>query len=149
MGHYYNWYAATAESGKFSDIDTASEAADSICPRGWQLPASHTADSTKSWQNLLTTTYWGDTDNRDGASNLSSAEGAAMLHKMPLSIVFSGYYGWVNGNLNSRGSYGYYWSSTPYSLYYGAYYLYFGSTYVHPQRSSDKPNGFTIRCVAR
>ena len=149
MGHYYNWYAATAESGKFSDIDTASEAADSICPRGWQLPANHTADSTKSWQNLLTTTYWGDTDNRDGASNLSSAEGAAMLHKMPLSIVFSGYYYWVSGSLDYRGSYGYYWSSTPASNYYSAYNLNFNSTYVYPQGGSNKPNGFTIRCVAR
>ena len=149
MGHYYNWYAATAESGKFSDIDTASEAADSICPRGWQLPASHTADSTKSWQNLLTTTYWGDTDNRDGASNLSSAEGAAMLHKMPLSIVFSGYYNWVVGGLSSRGSGGGYWSSTPNSNYYNAYNLNFGSTNVNPQGSNNKPYGFTIRCVAR
>ncbi|MBQ6396212.1 DUF1566 domain-containing protein [Candidatus Saccharibacteria bacterium] len=47
-----------------------------------------------------------------------------------------------------NGSYGLYWSSTP-DCSVDARGLSFYSTYVYPQSYSYKPNGFTVRCVAR
>ena len=146
MGDWYNWYAATAESGTW-DMKTesvAGSATDSICPKGWQLPVNGAAND-KSWGKLLTGTY----KLADGTTAInSSANGSRALRSFPLSIVFSGYYYWVNGGLSSRGTYGYYWSSTPYALT-RAHYLNFNSTGVNPQNGYNKTFGLAVRCVAR
>ena len=145
IGNYYNWYAATAESGDFTNFtSTAQTAADSICPAGWQLPVD--AQSGKSWYNLTVNEY--QSKNTSTVSAINSAAGSTMLRSSPLSIIFSGYYHWVHGNLYNRGSSGSYWSSTPYSSV-NARSLYFNSTNVNPQHNSNKPYGFTVRCVAR
>ncbi len=94
---------------------------------------------TKSWINLLFTNY--SLQDNDSTSSLN-------VHKTPLSLVYSGYYPWVYGNLNTRGSYGYFWSSTPYSAAH-AHYLYFNSTRLLPQYGGDKVGGYSIRCVVR
>ena len=59
----------------------------------------------------------------------------------------SGHLYWVSGTLNDRGTFGSFWSSTPYS-YASSRYLYFGSTYVGPKYGYNKPDGSTLRCVA-
>ncbi|MBR3204676.1 hypothetical protein IKF81_03265 [Candidatus Saccharibacteria bacterium] len=69
-------------------------------------------------------------------------------HKTPLSLVYSGGYHWVLGYLYNRGSYGYFWSSTPSSAA-SARVLVFYSTRLIPQSDSNKIFGFTIRCVGR
>ncbi len=71
-----------------------------------------------------------------------------MFIKTPLSLVYSGLYYWVGGNLSRRGSNGHFWSSTPYSTA-NAHYLDFDSTRLIPQTGSDKIYGFTIRCVTQ
>ena len=53
-----------------------------------------------------------------------------------------------SGNLNNRGTEGRFWSSTPVS-YASSWYLYFNSTNVGPKNGDYKPNGFTLRRVAR
>ena len=137
VGDYYNWYAATAESGTWdmSTDSVAGSATDSICPYGWQLPNN---SGTKSWYNLITTNY----------SANSGRLGARKLRSFPLSVIMSGYYAWVNGYLGSRGTGGYYWSSTPYAVTH-SHHLYFYSTSVYPQYGSNKTYGLTVRCVAR
>ncbi len=70
------------------------------------------------------------------------------VHKTPLSLVYSGGYSGVYGNLYDRGSGGYFWSSTPYLAAY-AHRLYFYSTRLIPQSGGDKMYGLTIRCVER
>ncbi|MBR3279247.1 MAG: hypothetical protein IKG01_10190 [Lachnospiraceae bacterium] len=186
MGNWYNWYAATAESGtwEMKTDSVAGSAEDSICPAGWQLPVN-AGESTgeiknKSWYNLLTRTYYptyqttiknlntelctnaGYTvkNNRcydgytlkDGVTSyidsITSTGGSRMLRSYPLSIIFSGLYYWVSGDLNYRGTLGNYWSSTPYAYTY-SHYLGFTSTYVYPQNGNYKTNGLTVRCVAR
>ncbi len=111
---------------------------DSICPKGWGLPINGNAQTTKSWINLLFTNY-SLQDNGDSSTN---------AHKTPLSLVYSGSYFWINGNLSGRGSNGSFWSSTPYSTA-GAHVLYFGSTHLVPQDGYGKIYGFTIRCVVQ
>ena len=70
------------------------------------------------------------------------------LRSLPLSVMLSGDLNWSSGNLNRRGTYGSFWSSTPYA-YTNSRYLYFYSTNVGPKNGGYKPNGFTLRCVAR
>lgn len=65
-------------------------------------------------------------------------------HSVYVFFPASGYY---NGtSLYSRGSYGYYWSSSFYSATY-AYNLYFDSSSVYPQLYSNRRYGFTVRPV--
>ncbi|MBR3204680.1 hypothetical protein IKF81_03285 [Candidatus Saccharibacteria bacterium] len=69
-------------------------------------------------------------------------------HKTPLSLVYSGYYYWVYGTLDNRGSDGFFWSSTSGSTV-GALDLHFLSTRLIPQGGYGKVGGFTIRCVGQ
>lgn len=134
-GNWYNWYAATAGSAisNFNDED----AADSICPKGWELPRN---SGNKSFQNLMATTYGMPTGG--GLTN-----GDSGVQAEPLAFLRSGFYGWGNGGLYNRGGGGNFWSSHTYSTY-GSHYLYFGSTYLGPQGGGGKGNGFAVRCVA-
>ncbi|MBR3180512.1 hypothetical protein IKF63_00295 [Candidatus Saccharibacteria bacterium] len=72
------------------------------------------------------------------------------LRSLPLSVMMSGSYGWNSGNSDwgVRNGYGYFWSSTLGS-YPGSRLLSFFSTNVYPMGGSNKPNGFTLRCVAQ
>ena len=51
--HFYNWYAATAESGTYAK--TSGNASDTICPRRWTLPSD--------WYYILATAYDANHDN--------------------------------------------------------------------------------------
>lgn len=54
--------------------------------------------------------------------------------------------GYRNGaSWYSVGSFGCYWSITPFGS--NAYYLYFSSGYIDPENDSDRFNGFSVRCV--
>ena len=70
------------------------------------------------------------------------------LRSLPLSVMMSGILYWSSGNLNNRGTDGYFWSSTPYS-YTNSRGLGFGSANVNPKNGSSKPFGSALRCVAR
>ncbi|MBQ2660142.1 hypothetical protein IJF86_01885, partial [Candidatus Saccharibacteria bacterium] len=70
------------------------------------------------------------------------------IQRAPLSFVRGGNYSYGNGSLFYRGSNGYYWESRVDGAAV-AYYLYFYSTYLHPQYNSGKGYGFSARCVAR
>ncbi|MBO7699352.1 fibrobacter succinogenes major paralogous domain-containing protein [Candidatus Saccharibacteria bacterium] len=123
-GTYYNWYAATAGTGKYET--SSGNASNSICPRGWRLP---TSGSSGEFQALY--------------SNYNSA--SAMMSS-PVNFVLSGRrYG---SSTSSRGSGGYYWSSTALSSSY-AYNLYLDSSNVYPADNFHKYYGFAVRCVAR
>ena len=110
IGHYYNWYAAMAESGDYNNTKTRE---DSICPKGWQLPVSGAwnSNTAKSYGNLVGKVYslmGNNGDQTDANAPQGTKFGpSADMHKLPLSIPFTGYYGWQNGNLNNRGMGGY------------------------------------------
>jgi len=144
IGDYYNWYAATAQSGTFAMDSTSYVAEDSICPKGWQLPVDGGSGTDRSWAKLL----YGSYKTQEGNTMASNWQTARDMHLSPLSIPFSGNYNWVNGNLNARGYDGNFWSATAGSYPY-ARNLGFNSTSVNPQDRSNKANGFTVRCVAR
>lgn len=61
-----------------------------------------------------------------------------------LKINFSGYRRWNDGQYSSQGSYGYYWSSSPYSG--DAYNAVFSSGGVIAV-NNDRGFGFSVRCL--
>lgn len=63
-----------------------------------------------------------------------------------LGFGLNGYYNYINGNLYNRGSNGYYWEGKAFSGTY-ARYLGFSSTYLYPQSTSSKGDGFSVRLV--
>ena len=139
VGDYYNWYAATAETGNMSSTTTSQD----ICPKGWRLPVND-GSSDGSWTKLLRTTY--------GLTGSGYGNGASIgkVMQLPLSVPMTGNYDWTNGALYNRGYGGSFWSSTGTDTSGTAYYLnirYGGG--FSPQNSGNKVYGFTIRCVAK
>ena len=57
----------------------------------------------------------------------------------------AGYRYYYYANVSSVGSYGYYWSSTPFNAN-NAYLLNFSSYYINPQYNNNRANGFSVRC---
>ena len=93
------------------------------CPVGYHVPTDAqwaTADSFGAWNN--------NTDTYNSALKLPSA----------------GYRTRINGLLSSQGTYGYYWSSTVSGT--DARSLGFSSTAANAS-SSNRANGFTVRCL--
>jgi uncharacterized protein (TIGR02145 family) len=62
-----------------------------------------------------------------------------------LFLPASGYRSLGNGALYYQGSYGYYWSIN--AIATNAYDLYFHSSNVFPANSSNRANGFALRCI--
>ena len=147
--YYYNWYAATAETGTSSQTNTDTPA--SICPVGWRIPANYTIDANKSY-GALTNAY---NFTVNGANNTQNH--VAELESIPLSFSRLGYYYnavyYANVAANSYNTGGTRWSSTAsgdtntaYSFIYG----YTSLNYTYPQDNISRkgPNSVQIRCVA-
>ena len=130
---YYPWYAATAGQGTQTTYPTITQ---SICPKGWRLPLGTQAN--KSFYYLITTKY----------GLTSSSAGSTSLQSFPLEFTLSGR---VNsGSQYSAGSYGHYWSASPYTSYDDdAFFLFFSSSSIEPRNSlGNKYFGRSVRCVS-
>ena len=109
------------------------------CPAGWRVPTETELNS------LTNTTYvtrvW---------TTENGVNGYRLTDKTTNTSLFlpaaGGRFG-SNGSLSGVGTYGNYWSSTPYNTT-NAYYLYFSSTNMDPSYDYNKAFGFTVRCVA-
>ena len=140
-GILYNWYTATAGSGKYS---TSGTAAYSICPRGWRLPTSGGTSGEFAKLDIA----WGGTGaNRDNANTYGNFTGT-IADASHAGFILAGYR--YSSSTNNQGTVGYYWSSTA-SSSNNAYYLYLSSSYsdVYPSDYDDKYRGFSVRCVAQ
>ena len=136
VGTYYNWYAATAGTG--TAAMTSGNATDSICPKGWKLPAGD--DSIGSFYYLIHTTY-------GIALGATSFDVVKMTFASPLTFVHGGMYSPTGGYTYRQGDIGNYHTSTATSetLYR---YLNIGRGGVSIS-DANKLNGWTIRCLAR
>ena len=122
-GTYYNWYAATAGTGKYST--SSGNVSSSVCPKGWRLP---TGGSSGEFQTLY--------------SNYNSSE----LMRGGPAFVLSGD---RNGSsTRNQGSRGFYWSSSALDSNL-AYYLYLNSSIINSVDNYNKYFGFTVRCIAQ
>ena len=132
VGNHYTWNAATAGTG---GTITSTNATDSICPKGWQLPTSN--NSNPGSFQALTNAY----------SISSNTAGSTALVSAPLYFVRSGYV--YSGSLSYAGYGGGYWSSTADSSTSSACYLSFNSGYVNPSHYLYRYFGRSVRCLAR
>ena len=147
VGNYYQWNAATAGTG--STIANT-DAAGSICPKGWHLPAGNT-NNGGSFYYLLSQYGF--------SSAPTTGDGSLVL--APLYFVSSGdiELNWASISPQTRaagaagltpraGSLGTYWSSTASSVSY-AYSLRFSTDGVSTSSSYRRYSGHSIRCLAR
>ena len=137
-GNYYNWYSATAGSGKYgSSYGQGYEAPGDICPAGWHLP---TGGSASAEFGALDVAMGG-----TGASQ-STTEASNRWRIYPNNFVYSGVV--AGSSVGNRNSHGHYWSSSA-GTSSVAYYLYLSSSYVNPDTCfSNKYYGWMARCVA-
>ena len=129
VGNYYQWNAATAGTG---GSITSTNATDSICPKGWQLPTSNNSNSG-SFQALM------------NAYSIGS-DGTAVTQS-PLFFHLSGHVN-TEALLRSAGGGGYYWSSTADSSSYLAYSFFIFSSHINSSMSGGRSVGSSLRCLA-
>ena len=143
---YYNWYAATAESG--AQTADNNDATDSICPSGWRMPTSK-ANTAKSYTELIRD-YLGHV----GKSSMAFSDNDyKVLSAYPFSLPFSGgfrvsddtnpfiYYSsstWASTNINDTRA-----------RYFDVVISTANSGYIAPAQSNLSTWGFTVRCVKR
>ncbi|MBR2587496.1 hypothetical protein IKE71_03975 [Candidatus Saccharibacteria bacterium] len=140
FGDYYNWYAATAESGSRTDI--AVEAADSICARGWKLSTAQEAIGSYIYliKDVLGWVSGVRTNNKSAVVNML---------QLPMSFSYTGYYSNGGGALNSRGYGESIWTSTSDASTGIAKSFHFNSGGSIMYYSDQKSIGLAVRCVAR
>lgn len=158
-GNYYNWFAATAGSGKSTDIDTTTDgnrivngiAQDSICPKGWTLPVggvtaiNSTDGSIKSFYNLVQV-YTGKVTGDHFPGDVST------LYASPMSFVPAGYY--TNNTITSAGARQMYWTGTAYDRDIAAWFMHIYNGAVAPGSYNNVGgakggDGLSVRCVSR
>ena len=141
-GTYYSFQAATDDTGAAIKTDN-SNAPDTFCPLGWQLPYSGTDgdyyNKSKSWIYLITAYSIGFND--------GTTEGATKFKSYPFSYVYSGTIRWTTGRLYNQNNGGYYWSGTIKDDGRG----YTNSTWaiaIRPNLVESKNYGYTVRCAS-
>ena len=143
-GNYYNWYSATGGHGKYGNsYGSGYNAPGDICPAGWHLPKGKNATGDFG---VLDIALGGTGGYSDPNTTPTGATMSQTYRTYPNNFVYSGdVYG---SSVDSRNTYGYYWSASGCSSI-TAYYMYFGSTNVRPGTGSDgKYSGRMVRCVA-
>ncbi|MBQ3271015.1 hypothetical protein IJH10_00205 [Candidatus Saccharibacteria bacterium] len=150
-GVYYNWYTATAGTGTWSITTAGTQATDSVCPAGWQLPRYSAVNGTsttapnKSWMYLIRDIYQViSTQGDQGTGSTANAR----LHAFPFSLPYSGNVYWQSGGTEGQGARGRFWSAGATSQTY-ARSLRFDGTNVWPEGSNGRLDGFSVRCVAK
>ena len=150
-GVYYNWYTATAGTGTWSITTAGTQATDSVCPAGWQLPRYSAVNGTsttapnKSWMRLIRDTYKIITTQGDQGS---SSTANATLHGFPFSLPYSGGVNWQSGGIDYQGAYGAFWSAGSTSQTHARRLDFYGTS-VWPETSGARLYGFSVRCVAK
>src|SRR5574344_92726 len=77
---------------------------------------------------------------------IPSTSPSVIVENAPLNFVRTGDYYWASGQPGNNGTDGYYWSSSVINQDISTY-LFFKTTILCPQQSSDKGWGFSVRCV--
>ena len=148
---YYTWDAATVGSGRSLNTENT-DAAYSICPKGWKLPTTgNTANN--GWQRgsfyALASIYGSSLEN--SSEDSSAATGANFYDNAGPgatgNFMVPGFY--MNGAFNSGGQYGLYWSATSYASTSRARSMAISSSFINVANYASRRSGFSVRCVVR
>ena len=149
-GNYYDWYSATAESGRFNMNDgvsaISSQATDSICPSGWGLPYSYSfeAEKEKSWEYLLIDIYGLEIVATNGSSDTENVNSA---RKAPILLSFSGDYSASQHSIQNNRNFGFYWTRSATSTGYATDLSINRYGRLNPRMIHVMIEGENIRCV--
>ena len=151
-GNYYTWAAAIADF-EYHTSSSASVTNTSICPKGWHLPIGgwwKYAANSEFWQLGLGIMGVAPSNNnyyQSSETNVAGKTATAAFRSYPNNFLHSGDVS--GGSVSSRGSWGYYWSSTSGGNYDG-YYLNLRNSDVYPGTySANKYLGLSVRCLAQ
>ena len=140
IGVYYNYCAASAGSYCYSTSNAPTDNQNGvrnidadICPKGWHMPTGNTSGEYSAQANAI---Y--------GSTGSTSDATAYANYRSALRLPLSGYF--YNGSANYQGSYGRWWSSTRDDNSY-MYYLYANTSGIGPAYTSNRTNGYSVRCV--
>ena len=133
-GVYYTWYTATAGHNPSSELGYTTG---SICPYNWSMPPLSEED------DITTVGSFGYLASTMGST--SGATATTNFRHYPNNFLYSGSVG--SGSVNSRGSYGRYWSRTAGNSSY-AFSLNFNASNFMPANVYNKSSGYSIRCIS-
>ena len=139
-GTYYTFQASTSGSGAGLSAKNTN-APDTFCPLGWQMPYSGTGgdyyDQSKSWKYLF-----------DTYGFPVSAEGSNQIKSYPLSYIPSGWFLFSNGQLSGITNYGAFKSSTV-GRQYSAYRTIVGPiSYAYNENNGHvMTESHAVRCI--
>ena len=115
--------------------------------RQWPCPEGYHVPSIWEWNALIT--YWYNTKNPSSAKSYTSLNSFNdSSFKTAFKLPLAGGRNYSSAGLDSQGSDGYYWSSSPYGSDYPYYarYLTLNSSYVNASSYSFRALGFSVRC---
>ena len=123
VGVYYNYCAASAGSYCYANNAGTGDASEDLCPSGWRMPTGNTSGEFQALYNEYN---------------------AYDAFRTALSLPLSGYFN--SGSASSKGSYGYWWSSTRNggNLMYG---LRADTSSIYPATTVRRYYGYSLRCV--
>ena len=151
-GNYYTWAAVIADTSYYS-TNNQSVTNSSICPAGWHLPQGGRKANVavSDFWKLSRATIGSDPANFANdyfyyAGTPEGTDASKAMRSFPNNLLYSG--GFTTASALSRGSFGYYWSSTALSDY-ASYTLYLRSpNVVRPGTDTYfKYCGFSARCI--
>ena len=138
QGVIFNFQAATSGSGS-TISENNSNAPDTFCPLGWQLPYSGRDgdyyNKSKSWGYFM--------------SSYGITSRGIILNKYPISFALSGYFLWQNGKLYAQAISGTYHSDTAASGN-NSYRLILGSDGYASWNETNghmRTEGHAVRCI--
>ena len=146
-GNLYNWYTATAgarDNNGTSLMTTTGVAADSICPKNWQLPAGHQVDPSKGYVGLFNSyglpVYANDEDAQDEF---------AILRNAPFDFTASGIYYFTSARLEGRSGSGYYVASDSQSNASFEFLYLAQQGIINARNGAHKDNAMSVRCLVK
>ena len=153
-GNYYTWHAAIADL-TYNGTNNQSTTSTSLCPNGWHLPkgGDKSNKTNNEFWSLVVTGINGGAKPANYDSNTApyftgAVEAGQVVNKLrsyPNNFLYSGYFG--SSSAYSRGSSGYYWSSTARNNNY-SHYLHLSSSDVYTgTKYNHKYYGHSIRCL--
>ena len=145
---YYSWDAATLGSGRSISTENT-DAAQSICPKGWKLPTSRTTDAS-NWQTTSDFYVLAHQYGLDSTTATYEFDDGFYTQAGPgttPNFLLAGYYAY--GSFYNGGSNGSYWSSTSGSGDDRARYLIFRSSNVNSADNRDRSGGLSVRCLLK
>ncbi len=129
-GNYYNWYAATAGTGRYYMSEKTTNT--SICPKGWMLPKSEGRNSMTRLLEIYNL--------HDGTEESSLVD---LLTDTPFSFALAGDY-YYNGITGGEEDWADYWTADVANLVAANFDVDLGG-----MNYNQKTAGLSIRCVAR